>query len=180
LSATGKSTIAAALAAESGFACINSDVVRKQRAGLRPTEKGPPDIYGSEASLATYAALGLRARTLASRGVIVDATFRRRVDRDAFRRQMRSDAPMLIVECQAPQAVLEARARARAARPGAVSDAGVAVVRRQREDADPLDEVAPQIHLRLRSDRPPAQLVAEIADGLDRRLVAPAARSGAA
>jgi predicted kinase len=178
LSATGKSTLAAALAAASGFPCINSDVVRKQRAGLRPTEPGPRHVYGSEASLATYAALGRRARTLAEGGVIVDATFRRRVDRDAFRSQMRPDVPMLVVECQAPQAVLEARARARSADPGAVSDAGVAVVRRQREDADPLDEVPPRVHLRLRSERPPPELVAAIADALDRRLVAPPARSG--
>jgi aminoglycoside phosphotransferase family enzyme/predicted kinase len=171
LAATGKSTLAGAVAAVSGYSHLNSDIVRKERAGLAPAERAPLALYTAEANRATYAELGRRASAAAGAGVIVDATFRRREDREAFRARLAADLPVLVVECQAPAAVLEERARARARDPGSVSDAGEDVVRRQRRDADPLDELPPDRHLRLRTDRAVEQTVAEVADALDRMLL---------
>jgi len=113
VSASGKTTLVRALAAESGYAHVNSDVLRKRRAGLAPTDRAPAALYGPEANRATYAALGRRAAEAAEAGVIVDATFRHRSDRDAFREQLDAATPLLVVECRVPEEVLVARASAR-------------------------------------------------------------------
>jgi len=169
LSASGKTTVATALAAASGFTHLNSDVVRKRTAGLDPTDRAPESLYTGPVSRTTYTELGRLAAARAAGGVIVDATFRRRADRDAFRTALGDGANVLFAECRAPASVLEARASARTGEAGRVSDAGPAVVRRQRLDAEPLDEIAPRDHVLLRSDRPVAGILADLADALDRR-----------
>jgi aminoglycoside phosphotransferase family enzyme/predicted kinase len=169
LSASGKTTVATALAAASGFGHVNSDVVRKRMAGVAPTERATEREYTDSMSRATYAELGRLAAAGAAEGVIVDATFRRRADRDAFRAALGGGVNVLFGECRAPDAVLEARAIARDGDPGRVSDAGPDIVRRQRLDAEPLDEIEARDHVLLRSDRPVAEILAELADALDRR-----------
>jgi len=114
LSASGKSTVATALADASGFGHVSSDVVRKRREGLHPSDRAPARLYADDVSRATYAELGRIAAERSATGVIVDATFRRRTDRDAFRGALDTDACVLFIECRAPTAVLEHRARARA------------------------------------------------------------------
>ena len=84
ISASGKSTLADALAAESGFALLGTDAVRKSRAGLASTARAPVSLYADAVNRATYTALGRAADAAAHSGVIVDGTFRRRTDRDAF------------------------------------------------------------------------------------------------
>jgi aminoglycoside phosphotransferase family enzyme/predicted kinase len=171
LSASGKTTLSRQLAAASGFSHLNSDVVRKRLGGLGPTDRAPLSLYGPESSRATYAELGRRAAESAPGGVIVDATFRSRPDRESFRAELGDRVPVLVVEFWAPVRTLEARARARAGDPDGVSDAGLDVVRRQLATREPLDELDARDHLPLRSDRPPDELVALIADALDRRLL---------
>ena len=155
VSASGKSTVARQLAAVSGFPVLSSDLVRKTAAGLRPTERAPVALYADDVSRATYAALGARAAGRAATGVIADATFRRRADRDAFRDALGPGVRVLWIQLVVPAAELERRARARAADPGRVSDAGIEVVRTQLRTAEPLDEVPGAEHALVRSDRSP-------------------------
>jgi aminoglycoside phosphotransferase family enzyme/predicted kinase len=171
LAASGKTTLAHALADVSGFAVLSSDVVRKRRAGLAPTDRAPTCLYSAEANRATYAALGRRAAEAAGAGAIVDATFRHRADRDTFREHLPEGTPLLVAECLAPEAVLVARAHARARHPSRVSDAGADVVRAQLRTRDPLDELDARDHLPVRADQPVGELVAAIADALDRKLL---------
>jgi aminoglycoside phosphotransferase family enzyme/predicted kinase len=171
LSGSGKTTIAGVLAAASGFQHVNSDVVRKRMGGLAPTERAPQRLYVDAVSRATYAELGRIAAERAVEGVIIDATFRRRADRDAFRAALGGEANVVFAECRAPNAVLASRVRARARAPARVSDADASVVRQQQLDAEPLDDVAARDHVQLRSDRPVAHIVAELADALDRRTI---------
>jgi aminoglycoside phosphotransferase family enzyme/predicted kinase len=173
VAASGKTTLAKALADESGFAVVSSDVMRKRRAGLAPTDRAPASLYSADANRATYAALGRGAAAAAGAGVIVDATFRNRADRDAFRERLPAGTPLLVVECRVPKDMLVARARARARDVQRVSDAGADVVRAQLRSRDPLDELDPHAHLPLRADQPVGELVAAIADALDRRMLAP-------
>ena len=90
LSGTGKSTLAAALAARIGGApgarWLRSDVLRKRRHGLAPESRLPPAAYAAEESAAVYADLAAAARgTLqAGRSVIVDAVFARQDEREAL------------------------------------------------------------------------------------------------
>src|SRR5581483_8682339 len=81
LPASGKSTLARALAGRLALVALNSDVVRKERAGLAPTARGAAGygagLYTAAATDATYAALLDAAREWLARGVSValDASF---------------------------------------------------------------------------------------------------------
>lgn len=171
-SATGKTVVADGLAAASSLPHLSSDLVRKELVGLKATERAPLDAYADEVSAHTYAELGRRAAESlgAAGGAIVDATFRRRVDRQAFAKALGDpQGRRLFVECVAPATVLAERAARREPDPARVSDASPDVVERQRFELEPLDEVPPEEHLVLRTDRPAGRLVEEIEAALDAR-----------
>jgi aminoglycoside phosphotransferase family enzyme/predicted kinase len=168
-SASGKSTLAAALSDVSGLPHRGSDVIRKRLHGLAPTVRAPERAYSAAASEATYRELGKLAAA-AHEGAILDATFRRRRDRAAFQEALGPAAARVVfVECRVPRAVLEERSSARLGDPRRVSDATPALAMRQLGEFAPLDEVAPDAHLIIRTDREPSLLVAEVADALDSR-----------
>jgi hypothetical protein len=166
-SATGKTYLAQALASLSGLPRLGSDEVRKQLAGLRPEERAPQEVYSEKESLRTYRELGERAAEAAG-GAIVDATFRRRAHREAFNEAFTGRA--LFVECTAPADVVAERAARRERDPARVSDATPAIAAHQRSEFEPLDEVAAEAHLSLRTDRPLDDVVAAVEDWLDLRL----------
>ena len=58
VAASGKSTLAAALAERAGATVISSDVVRKQLLGIDPTARAPAGAYADEVNRRTYDALG--------------------------------------------------------------------------------------------------------------------------
>jgi aminoglycoside phosphotransferase family enzyme/predicted kinase len=169
VSASGKSTLARALADRSGAPVLNSDVIRKSLLGLAPAERAPASAYRESVTLDVYRELGRRAGRKAGT-VIVDATFHRRALREAFREELGGgEHRLLYVECLAPAELLECRLRARDHDPDRVSDATAGVLRRQLADREPLDEVAAAAHLVMRSDQPVDDAVAAIEDALDRR-----------
>ena len=168
--ATGKSTLASGLSAASGLPVLSSDVVRKRLAGLEPTTRGPERLYSLEASAATYAELGRRAagELEHGRGVIVDATFRRRADRKAFTAALGLDAAPVYLECRAPADVIAERARRREANPGRISDATAALAERQSREFEPMAEVPPVRHYILDATDPTAVLARKVEELLDR------------
>jgi uncharacterized protein len=170
-SATGKTRLAEAISALSGMPHLSSDLVRKQLAGLAPEERAPEQEYSDEASLSTYRELGGRAAAVATSGAIVDATFRRRSHRAAFAEAF--GGTVLFVECKAPAAVIAERATRREADPRRVSDATPAIAAALLAEFEPLDEVAPERHLMLRSDRPLDDVLDELEAALDARLETP-------
>ena len=172
VSASGKTTLARALADESGFADVSSDVVRKRRAGLAPTDRAPRVACTARRRTARPTrrsdAAPPRRRARAS---IVDATFRNRADRDAFREQLPDGTPLLVVECRAPGDVLVARAHARARERARASDAGPTSCGEQLRD--------PRSARRARRARPRARArrpAGRRARRGDRRRARPAAR----
>jgi hypothetical protein len=170
--AASKSTLEWALAATSGLPHLNSDATRKQLAGIESHQRAPAALYSAEVSRRTHAELGQRARGAIAihGGVLIDATFRHRADRDAFAAAFSDAAPVLFVECRAPARVLAERAVQRDQSPARVSDASVAVVVRERSSFDPLDEVEPEAHLTVRTDRPSEAVAAELVTLLDGRI----------
>lgn len=172
LPASGKSRLAHELAELSGIAQLSSDVTRKRLAGLAPTARGDGATYADDASRRTYAELGRRARRQAAAhgGVILDATFRRRADRDAFRASFGAAAPLLFIECDAPPAVLLERARRRERDVHRVSDATPDVVERLLASWEPLTEVPARAHVVLRSDRSVEEMIADLRGLLDERV----------
>ncbi len=170
--ASGKSYLASAIAEASRLPRVSSDLLRKRLAGIRQTARAGRERYSEQFNRATYAELGHRAAAEvgAHGGVVIDATFRRRADRDAFAEAFDLAAPLLFVECLAPVDVLRARAAERDSDPKRVSDATVEVVLRERSSWEPLDEVAPERHTTLRTDRPVEHVLADLIALLDMRM----------
>lgn len=131
LPGTGKSTISRGLVTRHGFSVIDSDVVRKQLAGVDPEAscRGPLDqgIYTPEMTARTYDRCLEAATEDLLRGgrVVVDATFWRLEERRRFLRAARElGVAAWVLQCAAPAEVVRTRLRKRV---GDVSDAGVEV-----------------------------------------------------
>lgn len=130
LPASGKTTVARALARRLGLVHLSSDVERKRLAGLRrtthradPFERG---LYSRAMSRRTYTALKRQAARWLRKGqsVVLDATYGQPAERAAVRQiARRCGARLVVVVCQADEAVLRARLAARAVDPTRVSDA---------------------------------------------------------
>jgi aminoglycoside phosphotransferase family enzyme/predicted kinase len=174
VSATGKTTVSETVHELSGWPHLSSDLTRKQMAGVRPVERGRDDLYSRERTVATYRELGRQASErlrAGDSGVIVDATFHRRYQRDAFRSALRRpDAPVLFVECVTEPAKLTARIRRRSEDAARVSDADERVLERQLSASDPLGEVPRRWRAQLDTDAAPARLAAEIEALVDARV----------
>ena len=138
LSGSGKSTVAQLLVERCGMIRVRSDVERKRLYGLAPEARSGAaidrDIYQPAATEHTYSRLAELARTIdaADYPVIVDATFLRRSQREAFR-QLAAELriPFLILSCHAPDAQLRQWIRERAATGGDVSEADLTVLDHQ-------------------------------------------------
>jgi aminoglycoside phosphotransferase family enzyme/predicted kinase len=141
LPASGKSCIAEALAASSrgGWSVLSSDRVRKELAGVAPTEKLPPECYDDDFSRRTYDEL--RARASAERGVIIlDANFRTRAERRlTLTAAKAAGARLVILRVETDEAVVLQRLAARADDPAAVSDADRAVYEKLKSALEPPD-----------------------------------------
>ena len=170
--AAGKSHLARALAELSHLPHLSSDVTRKRLAGIGSWQRAGAAAYSAEFNRLTYAELGHRAakETAACGGALVDATFRHRADRDAFAEAFDDAAPLLFVECLAPVRVLAERAARRDRQPRRLSDASLAVVLRERSAWEPLDELPPEAHVTLRTDRTVDTQLEDLRALLDRRL----------
>ena len=170
--AAGKSHLAGALAEVSGLPHLSSDVTRKRLARIRPHQRAPSAVYGADFNRLTYAELGRRAarETAACGGALVDGTFRHRADRDAFAEAFGDATPLLFVECRAPARVLAERAALRDRQPRRVSDASLSVVVCERSAWESLDELPPEAHVTLRSDRPVGVQLEDLRALLDRRI----------
>jgi len=130
LPASGKTTLARALAGRLGLVHLSSDVVRKQLAGMRPTEHRldgfERGLYGRSMSRRTYAMLRKQAaRWLrGGRSLVLDATYSQPAERAAVRQlARRSGARLVVVVCRADEALLQARLADRMQDSHSVSDA---------------------------------------------------------
>jgi aminoglycoside phosphotransferase family enzyme/predicted kinase len=174
LAASGKTTLTERLAAISGRPHVSSDLVRKERAGLAPTDRADAAFYTNEARAEIYRDLGRRAaeRLRHQERAIVDATFHREAERFAFEEGL-GDALCVptVVECKAPPAVLLRRAEAREEAERSASDAGPAVVLQQIGEHDPLEGRWARHRLPLCTDIPLDLQVAEVECFLDRGAV---------
>ncbi len=179
---SGKTTLARRLAELGGWPHISSDVTRKRLGGLRPTERGGDRLYSPELTARTYAEMGrLAGEELARNGAaIVDATFHRRTEPTAFRDGLGNpSAPVLSVECTAPLDVLLARARERELQGDSVSDAGVAVIRQQLAEREPVGESCGVTRIELSTDAALERLVVEVEAFIDGSIWPPVAAPAA-
>lgn len=134
-SGTGKSSVAAALAAAlgamPGAVVLRTDVIRKRLFGQAANKRLSPEAYTPDVSARVFLTVAARARELtkAGRTVIADGVYgspAQRAQIEAAARQ--AGVPFRAVWLEAPELVLERRV---ADRTGDASDADVAVVRSQ-------------------------------------------------
>lgn len=177
LAASGKTTLAEGLAAISGRPHISSDLVRKVRAGIAPSERAAGALYTAAAREDVYRELGREAAGALRRGegAIVDATFHREAERFAFEEGMGEELTVpIVIECTAPTGTLLRRAEARAAARRSASDADARVVLRQVGEHDPLDGRWARCRHVLRTDIPLEAQVAAVESFIDSAAPVPA------
>ncbi len=148
LIATGKSTLAQAWAERHGLTYANSDVVRKELAGLATTtsqkEGVDQGIYTKEFSRRTYDALLSRAEAAIGqgRGVILDASYQSREERGkVVALANRLKTPVRFVLCDCDDEVKKARLALRAQDPNAVSDGRWEIYLQQKARFEPPTEL---------------------------------------
>ncbi len=137
LSGTGKSTVAAAVAAATGYALLSSDVLRKRGGAATTAAQRGEGMYAAEARAAVYRALCAEAERLLreGRGVVADATFIRLADRARLAGVAAACGRRhVFLECRAPEEVVRARLLARR---DSVSDARWETYVRQRSEHEP-------------------------------------------
>lgn len=160
LSGAGKSTLAAALRNRFGFLHLNSDVIRKQLAGLDPEARYGSEensgLYTEERTRETYGTMFARAEEAlkTKRGVILDATFPRRTDRrDARLLAERRGVPFLLVECRCTEAEIRKRLDERIRTDRGPSDADWKVYLEQRRRTEPFTNAEAE-HLVVETTEP--------------------------
>ena len=133
--ATGKTTVARAVADRLGWPVLHSDEIRKELAGLGSTESAaaPLDrgLYAAELRRAAYAQLLRRAREELMRGlsVIIDASWSEPAERDrAAAVSSKAAADLIAVRCDVPLETAQRRAARRAAEARDASDASGVLV----------------------------------------------------
>ncbi|HIJ89416.1 MAG: AAA family ATPase [Desulfobulbaceae bacterium] len=169
LIATGKSTVAQAWAERHTLAYYNSDVVRKELAGLSPQthqrETADQGIYTSEFTARTYAALLARAEQdiTRGRGVVLDASYQRKSDRDQVRMlAQRLGVRLYCILCICPEEEMKRRMAKRALDPEAVSDGRWEIYLKQKERFEPPAELTPAQLITLSTDLPVEAVLAQL------------------
>ena len=154
--ASGKSTIAEAVADELGAPVVDADRTRKAMLGVPPTAHGRAGAawagaYDPSFSEHVYAEVLRRAGVVLASGrpVVIDASFRTaraRVDAAALARA--HGVPFRLIECVASAQVCKARLAARDPSTS-VSDATPAIYDAFVSGYEPIVELTPDVHVRI-------------------------------
>ncbi len=165
--ASGKSYLAEACARKWGCCYHNSDVARKELAGLaassRQTSGYDTGIYSTDFSRRTYDFLISLARKDFARErktcVILDASYQSSAERQRICLEFAHEAKLLFVYCRCDESVLKIRMEKRLRDPNAVSDGRWEIYLRQKGRFEPPVELPADQLLTLDTDRPLEQLV---------------------
>ena len=151
LSGSGKTTLSQSLLEPLGAIRIRSDVERKRLHGLHAMDSSGAEIgrglYTFDATVLTYQRLADLAKMTVRAGypAIVDATFLKRSQRDAFSQLAQElQVPFFILHVAASEGVMRARIVEREQQRNDASEAGIEVFEHQLATQEPLqpDELA--------------------------------------
>jgi len=174
LTASGKSYLAKAWSVLHGFSYFNTDIVRKELAGIKPVCCTPAavdqGIYSAGFSHQTYDALITNTESaFAVDGafcVILDGSYLSRCEREKLIAAFAGKAEIRFILCQCSEDTVRARLALRAADPEAVSDGCWEVYLQQKARMDLPGELAQEQLLVLNTDAPIATLLAQLDDQL--------------
>jgi uncharacterized protein len=169
LTGTGKSVLAREIAPRLGAVIIQTDALRKELQGIAPEarhyEAFGEGIYGPDASRRTYGEAHLRASShlRSGRSVIIDASYKRRAEREAaVRMAEEAGADYWVVDCVCPEEIARKRLEARMSTPGEASDGRWEIYLAQREDFDPILEIPAAKRLTLDTSASPDRCAQEV------------------
>lgn len=158
--ASGKSTLASALASALDLKVISSDITRKTLFKLDPDHSQVNDfesgIYSENATALTYGKLLLLAQEVVQKGdsVVIDATYSRQAQRMEMVRFCRDmDVDLIFIHCRAEIETLKKRLQSRESQPG-VSDARQGHLSRFISRFEPMEEIDPQIRIEVQTETP--------------------------
>lgn len=148
--ASGKSTLAQGFAKRHSFPYYNTDLVRKELAGLKPTSKRPDGfnqgIYSAEFTRRTYQAMlewAKRDFLAGQSGVVLDGSYLRRPERDRVRRAAADlGIGCTFIQCVCNEAEVRRRLEIRSQDPQAVSDGRWEIYQAQTKTSEPPDELS--------------------------------------
>lgn len=170
---TGKTVLAQALSQRLGLDLLSSDVVRKELAQIPITEHSFEEyeggIYSPEFTARTYEEMIKRAEALLSQGrwVIMDATFRKRKDRERARALAEEKgADFFIIETTCPEGIAKARLEQRL-RKETASDARWEIYERQKREFEEVVEVPPSHHIIIDTSPPLSEITKRILERLE-------------
>jgi aminoglycoside phosphotransferase family enzyme/predicted kinase len=165
---SGKSTIAAGIAAALDLQQYSSDRLRKEQAGLAPETPQHvaygTGLYSADISRQTYATLASLARTALQQGrsVVIDAACSKQAQRQCFKAIAdATGAECYVLECSASEAVIRQRLAARLRTPGSVSDGRLAILPQFQHDYEPVTASEALSQIRLDTAQPVEQSVQE-------------------
>ena len=171
--ATGKSTLAMAWAKHKQLQYYNSDRVRKELAGIRPTESRrstvDTGIYTGEFTGKTYQALLEKAETVLRQGdsVVLDASYQLERDRQDVRALAKNlDSRVCFILCQCSEDEMKRRMSLREQDSAAVSDGRWEIYLKQKQRFEPPVELTASELITIDTRAPLADLLEE----LDRKL----------
>jgi uncharacterized protein len=126
--ASGKSTLCGQLAKIAHWPHLANDFVRKQLAGIAPTERASPEFYSAAFSDRTYAEVAARAVAASATGqpaVLIDGNFATPARRASIAATANTHGiAAIFVHLDIDQATAQKRATRRAQDPENISDAG--------------------------------------------------------
>lgn len=145
VSGSGKTTGSQKIVVDNGAIRIRSDVERKRLFGMLASSVSTSNygqgIYSSSASEMTYGRLRQLSRTILEAGypVVVDATFLKRADRDAFHALAEElSIRFQIVDFYASESILHDRINRRRLANNDASDATIKILEKQLATQEPL------------------------------------------
>ncbi|NLX19293.1 MAG: AAA family ATPase [Desulfobulbus sp.] len=167
MTATGKSTLGRTLATYCNAPYFNTDLIRKELAGVEAVHRQHEDIgegiYSRVFSEKTYQALLDRANeefVAGERLVILDGSYSRRADRDRVRElAARWDGKSVFIHCICSEEEVRHRLSKRAADPSAVSDGRWEVYLHQQKTFEKPDHLEEPDCLQLNTEQPAADMM---------------------
>lgn len=170
--ASGKSTVARAVAAELAAPVVNADRTRKHMLGVEPTSRVADDAFSGAYELAfserVYREVLRRADVVLASGrpVVLDASFRSTAMRCAARDVARvRGVPFLFIECIAPAEICRDRLREREATTR-VSDGRLAIFDDFCARWENVGEIPEREHVRVDTSRPIEETLASLRERL--------------
>jgi predicted kinase len=168
---SGKTFATQQVVEATGAIRLRSDVERKRLSGLSPlersTDRSDLNLYTPDMTQRTYAHLAQQAARVIEAGftVVIDATFLKRAQRDAFRHlAAQLNVPCTILEFRAHEETLRRRVARRSAQADDASEANLAVLHGQLATLEPLtaEEQAAALTIDTEAPQAPQRLLAAV------------------